>query len=227
VSSQQFSWPNMRTIRHTRSRTRASSKPWAFSILSRPKSPAANWIKPTICATHHPRREEAFNESTKHQVPSSQHQCGSDCAVGIWCLEFLWSLVLGAWCFSCRGRQSMNGEAKDRTSLAYLVAVLGAFLIVAGLVWAMHRYTQPPPLGQNRAAERAKALAELRAAEKETLDTMAWINQSNGIVRLRLEDAMNVVLREWQNPAAARSNLLARTAKAYPPPPPPPKSAYE
>jgi hypothetical protein len=121
----------------------------------------------------------------------------------------------------------MNGEAKDRTSLAYLVAILGAFLIVAGLVWAMHRYTKPPPLGEGRAAERAKALAELRGAEKETLESMAWINQSNGIVRLRLEDAMNVVLREWQNPAAARSNLLARTAKAYPPPPPPPKSAFE
>jgi hypothetical protein len=123
----------------------------------------------------------------------------------------------------------MNSDspAPDRTSLAYLIAVLGAFLIVAGLVWAMHRYTAPAPLGANRAAERAKALAELRATEKDTLESMAWINQSNGIVRLRLEDAMNVVLREWKNPAAARSNLFARTAKAYPPPPPPPKSQFE
>src|SRR5947208_515684 len=120
-----------------------------------------------------------------------------------------------------------SNTTRDRTSLAYIVAILGAFLIVAGLVWAMHRYTQPPPLGEARATERAKALSEVRAAEKDTLENVAWINQSNGIVRLRIDDAMNLVLREWQNPAAARSNLLARTAKAYPPPPPPPKSPFE
>ena len=51
---------------------------------------------------------------------------------------------------------------RERTGLAYLLAVLGAFLIVAGLVWAMRHYTQPPPLGEDRAAVRAKALAEIR-----------------------------------------------------------------
>jgi hypothetical protein len=41
-------------------------------------------------------------------------------------------------------------------------------------------------------------------------------------VRLRIEDAKNLVLREWQNPSAARSNLIARVEKAtYVPPPKP------
>src|SRR5438552_8302170 len=100
----------------------------------------------------------------------------------------------------------MNAEpAPDRTSLAYIVAVLGAFLIVAGLVWAMHRYTQPPPLGANRAAERAKALAELRASDAEALDHAGWIDQSKGLVRLPIERAKMLVEQSWQNPAAARS----------------------
>ncbi len=115
----------------------------------------------------------------------------------------------------------------ERATLAYLVGILGSFLIVAALVWAMLSYTQPPPLGEDRAAMRAKNLAELRAAEAEALHTLAWIDQSNGIVRLRIEDAIALVERQWKNPPAARSNLLARVAKAYPPPPKPAPSPFE
>jgi hypothetical protein len=124
----------------------------------------------------------------------------------------------------------MNGEpAAQRPGLAYLVGILGCFLIVAALGWAIYNYTQPAPLGEDRAQVRAKALAELRAADKEALENVAWIDQSKGLVRLRIEDAKNLVLREWQNPSAARSNLIARVEKAtYVPPPPPPKpSALE
>lgn len=115
----------------------------------------------------------------------------------------------------------MNGQpARERTTLAYVVGILGSFLIVAGLAWAIHCYTQPAPLGQDRAAFRAKTLADLRAAESEALTTPAWIDQGKGLVRLRIEDAMNLVERDWgQNPAAARSNLIARVEKATAPPP--------
>ena len=122
----------------------------------------------------------------------------------------------------------MNAEAvRERSRLAYAVAILGSFLIVAALVWAMRHYTQPAPLGAQRAAERARALAELRASEAEALNTVGWIDQSKGLVRLRIEDAMALVERAWQNPPAARSNLLERVAKANPPPPKPAPSPYE
>jgi hypothetical protein len=106
-----------------------------------------------------------------------------------------------------------------RTCLAYAAGILGTFLIVAALAWAMHRYTQPAPLGADRAAERAKALTEMRAAEKEALETVAWIDPVKGIVRLPIKDAMQLVVREWQDPAAARSKLIMRVEKATAPPP--------
>src|SRR5262245_30835215 len=113
----------------------------------------------------------------------------------------------------------MNAEpASERSRLAYSIAILGSFLIVAGLVWAMRHYTQPAPLGAQRAAERARALAEIRAAEAEALHNVGWIDQTKGLVRLRIEDAMAMVEHAWQNPPAARSNLLERVAKANPPP---------
>jgi len=122
----------------------------------------------------------------------------------------------------------MNTEpVRERTGIAYATAILGSLLIVIALVWAMRRYAQPSPLGTERATTRARALAELRAGESEVLNNVAWINQSSGIVRLRIEDAMKVVEKEWVNPAAARSNLFSRVEKANPPPPKPAPSPFE
>lgn len=115
----------------------------------------------------------------------------------------------------------MNSDTQpERSGLAYFIAVLGSFLIVASLVWAMKHYTQVPPLGEDRAAVRAKALADLRATEAEALNNVGWVDPTKGLVRLRIEDAMHWVETEWaRNPAAARSNLSARVDKATAPPP--------
>ena len=117
----------------------------------------------------------------------------------------------------------MNSQpASERTGLAWFIGVLGSLLIVAALVWAMQHYTQPPPLGEDRVALRKKALAELRAAEASELSSYAWLDQGKGVVRLPIIEAMKLTLREWQNPAAARSNLIARVEKATAVPPPAP-----
>lgn len=117
----------------------------------------------------------------------------------------------------------MNSQpAGERTGLAWLIGIIGSLLIVAALVWAMQHYTQPPPLGEDRVAQRKKALAELRAAEASELSSYAWLDQGKGIVRLPIIEAMKLTLREWQNPATARSNLIARVEKATAVPPPAP-----
>ena len=114
----------------------------------------------------------------------------------------------------------MNPQpARERTGLAYLTGILGSLLIVAALVWAMQRYSQPPPLGEDRIAVRKKALADLRAAEASELESYGWVDQTKGVVRLPINEAMKLALREWQNPAAARSNLIARVEKATAVPP--------
>jgi hypothetical protein len=119
--------------------------------------------------------------------------------------------------------------ASERTGLAYLIGIVGSLLIVAGLVWAMQRYTQPPPLGEDRVALRKKALADLRATEATELESYGWVDQAKGVVRLPIAEAMKLALRDWQNPVAARSNLVARVEKAtaVPPPAPAKPSAFE
>ena len=79
----------------------------------------------------------------------------------------------------------MNSQpAPERTALAYIIGIVGSFLIVAGLVWAMHHYVQAPLLGEERAAFRAKTLMELRAAEAEALEHPGWVDPVKGVVRL-------------------------------------------
>jgi len=99
------------------------------------------------------------------------------------------------------------------------VAFVGIFLIVAGLVWVMQYYTRPAPVNQARIAERQKYLAEIRAAEADALNHYGWVDPAKGLVRLPINRAMELLLEEWKNPAAAHSNMAARADKAYAPPP--------
>ncbi len=102
------------------------------------------------------------------------------------------------------------------------IAMLGACLIFGALIWAMRYYTKPPGLDQARAAMRAEKLAQLHADETAALNHVGWIDRGKGVVRLPIEVAMQMVEQEWQNPAAARSNLIARVEKATAVPPPAP-----
>jgi len=114
-------------------------------------------------------------------------------------------------------------------SCSVTVAAVLVCLIFAALVWKTRQYTTPPPLGAERAAERAKALADLRAAEADALNNVGWVDQGKGVVRLPIVEAMKLAERKWQNPAEARKDLIARVEKAtaLPPKAPEKPSAFE
>ncbi len=104
------------------------------------------------------------------------------------------------------------------------LAGLGAFLVVALLIFAMKHYTAPVPLNASRAAERAAALKEIREAGQKTLTTAEVTDVAKGNVRLKIDRAMELTVEEYaKNPAGARTNLLARANKAAEPPPKPPE----
>jgi hypothetical protein len=116
---------------------------------------------------------------------------------------------------------------KDYGVCGYVAALIGSFLIMAGLVWIMWHYTRPAPVAEDRAAVRRKALVELRAANADVLYSgrYVWrvdanVSAANHIVRMPIDRAMELTLKLWQNPAAARSNLTARVEKATSVPPP-------
>ena len=109
------------------------------------------------------------------------------------------------------------------------IVIICTLLIVGVLIKAMIQYTTPPSLTAERAAFRAKSLAELRAANSGALTTYGYIDPQRGIVRLPIDEAMKITIAEWQKPSAGRAALLARQARASAPLPKAPEkpSAFE
>jgi hypothetical protein len=112
---------------------------------------------------------------------------------------------------------------------AYAAGLLGTFLIVALLARLMQSYAGAPSIAATRAAERMQIMSEYKAANEPLVDNYDWQDQAKGFVRVPIARAEELVLQEWQDPAAARSNLMARAAKAFalPPKPPEKKNEYE
>jgi len=113
----------------------------------------------------------------------------------------------------------MQGPSENRIKVAVnAAAFIGMFFILAGLIWIMYHYTQPGPVDEARWAERKKNLAELNAQNVERLENYAWIDAKRGVVSLAVARAMELTIREWQDPAEGRAQLLARLEKYLPPP---------
>lgn len=116
----------------------------------------------------------------------------------------------------------MNAHSPRTTSpFATVAGILGSFLIVAGLVWAMQRYTKPAPVNQARIEERKKARADIEQAAADALHQYGWVDEGKGLVRLKIDHAMDLVVQEYKNPVAFRTNLIGRVEKASAAPPPP------
>ena len=117
----------------------------------------------------------------------------------------------------------MNPSASENTSIGRNFSVTAAVVIVclifAGLVWKMREYTTPAPLGAVRAKERQDALDKLRGEEAIALNNVGWVDQTKGVVRLPISDAIKLVEQKWQDPAKARADLIARVEKATALPP--------
>lgn len=111
----------------------------------------------------------------------------------------------------------------------YVIAILGTFLLVGLLVWYLRSATEAPSPFAARSAERMQIMHEFQTANAGLLTTYDWQDQSKGFIRIPIERAKELILEEWRDPAAGRSNLMVRAAKEFAPPPkvPPPKNEYE
>ena len=105
-------------------------------------------------------------------------------------------------------------ERKGSSSFLYLLAVIGALLVMSFTVRQVRKMIEPAPLGVARAAERAKALADTRAADQAALTTYGWQDKDRKIVRIPVDRAVELTLAEWQNPQDGRKKLLEMSAKA-------------
>ena len=112
-------------------------------------------------------------------------------------------------------------------TVVFVVAILGTFLLMAFLVRQMIQRTNPPPVGAERAAARAKDNADIRGAGVDQLNSYGYVDQAKGVVRVPIEEAIKVTIQGYRNPGVFHSNLVERVEKATAPPPRPPEQPSE
>jgi hypothetical protein len=110
----------------------------------------------------------------------------------------------------------MNNENINRASGAAIGFII-ASVIFAVLVVITKCSVNVPAIDADHAAAISKALFEIRTNEVASLNNVGWIDKQRSIVRLPIETAMKLAERNWQNPADARADLIARAEKAAAP----------
>ena len=93
--------------------------------------------------------------------------------------------------------------------LGYLVACVIVIVLVVGVKWLVHA----PAIDAGRAEAISKALAQIRTSEDDALNHAGWLDKPHGLVRLPIATAMQIAEHEWQHPAQARADLIAREDK--------------
>lgn len=114
----------------------------------------------------------------------------------------------------------MNADPSNKSTagtVATVVGILGALLVIAGMVAVVQHYAAPLPIGVEKAELRAKNLREIRSYASNEL-TGYKAGAVPALAQIPVEAALKVMELEWQNPAAGRSNLLARLKIANPVP---------
>ena len=93
----------------------------------------------------------------------------------------------------------MSDSHSSKSNLWVTVgAIVGAFAIFALILVVAYLPQKPErlPEGSRSPAERASALAELRGKEKTAATTYGWVDQSQGVVRLPIDRAVELTLQE-------------------------------
>ena len=124
--------------------------------------------------------------------------------------------------------QNQNTPVVNRASGAAL-GFLAAGVLFAALAVVVKFSVSVPAIDADRNAAITQALFQIRTNEAAALDTSGWVDQSRGIVRLPIDDAMKITAQAWRNPAQARADLISRQQNASKPAPAAPAkpSAFE
>ena len=100
--------------------------------------------------------------------------------------------------------------AWKRASAAVL-GVAGTLAVLGALALYVFRSNIPAPVGAARAAERTRLQKELQGANAEALGNYGVIKADNGVYRLPVARAMEVMAGEWKDGnAAGRAKMIQR-----------------
>lgn len=83
-----------------------------------------------------------------------------------------------------------------RQSTLLVLGILGAIFLFAIILLIAYLPTRPMPVDQVQIEERRATLAEVEADQHRRAHTYGWIDEPNGIVRIPIERAVELTVRE-------------------------------
>ncbi len=114
--------------------------------------------------------------------------------------------------------ENKNTPDVNRASGAGVAFIAGALIFLVLIVIVKLTVTVPA-IDANRATFISNDLYQIRTNEVVSLNNAGWVDKDRGIVRLPIDRAMQLTEFYWQDPAAGRSELIARAKKAAAPVP--------
>ena len=111
-----------------------------------------------------------------------------------------------------------NAPDVNRASGAAVGFVIASVIFIVFAVIVKFSATVPS-IDANRDATISQALYEIHTNEVASLNSAGWIDHDRGLVRLPIDTAMQITAQQWQDPAGARADLIARSKKATAPAP--------
>ena len=106
-------------------------------------------------------------------------------------------------------------------TVAWVIGTVGTLSVMALVASSFIRATRPEDLTAARALERTQFLAEVHQTEAAAVANYSWRDKDKGLVNLPVQRAMELVLKEWQDPTETRAQMIARIEAATAPPPEP------
>jgi hypothetical protein len=93
-------------------------------------------------------------------------------------------------------------KKKDRFSWSLLWISLGMLVLFLSIL-VLILYWNPAPMTDDdeRALLRVKNLTELNKSNKELLTTYGWVDQTQGVLHLPIERAMELEMKDLNNPS--------------------------
>jgi hypothetical protein len=113
---------------------------------------------------------------------------------------------------------NLNAPDVNRASGAAVGFAIASVMFIV-LVVIVKLSVTVPPIDGARGAAISQALYQIHTNEFASLNNPGWVDKPRGIVRLPIETAMQLAAQEWQNPAQARADLIARSKKSTAPAP--------
>ena len=94
-----------------------------------------------------------------------------------------------------RDTSSNNREPGDFKVMVSALGYIGVMLIFILIVFFSYISNTPPPINERTINDRLLTLRESRAVQQKDATTYGWVDESQGIVRIPIEKAMELTVR--------------------------------